>query len=92
MLWLICYDIQSDRVRSRVARTLEHYGERIQYSVFECILTKEERKGIQLSVGSGINTKTDSVVWVPLCVHDQKRRVRMGLSSKLERIQNSFLV
>ena len=33
--YLICYDIADDRDRTRVARLLERYGERVQYSVFE---------------------------------------------------------
>ncbi len=33
--YLICYDIPDDRDRTRVARLLERYGERVQYSVFE---------------------------------------------------------
>ncbi len=38
---VVAYDIEDDRRRSRVARTLEGYGERVQYSVFECEI--EER-------------------------------------------------
>ena len=33
--YLICYDIEDNRERSRVARVLEGYGQRVQYSVFE---------------------------------------------------------
>ena len=36
--YVIAYDIPSDRRRNRIARTLEGYGERVQYSVFECPL------------------------------------------------------
>jgi len=32
--FLIAYDISDDPRRSRVAKTLESYGDRIQYSVF----------------------------------------------------------
>lgn len=32
--FLIAYDIESDLRRSRVAKALESYGDRIQYSVF----------------------------------------------------------
>lgn len=35
MSYVICYDIEDDRERLRVARCLERYGERVQYSVFE---------------------------------------------------------
>jgi CRISPR-associated protein Cas2 len=38
---VVAYDIEDDRRRARIARTLEGYGERVQYSVFECEI--EER-------------------------------------------------
>lgn len=35
---LVVYDIEDDRVRSRIATILEGYGRRVQESVFECRL------------------------------------------------------
>ena len=37
-MYLVCYDITSDRVRNKIVKTLEGYGRRVQYSVFECDL------------------------------------------------------
>ena len=42
MLYVISYDIQSDKLRSKVAKELENYGRRVQYSVFECRLPKKK--------------------------------------------------
>ncbi len=46
--YLICYDLEDDRARTRVARLLESYGERVQYSVFEvtfpCLTDLEKLK------------------------------------------------
>ena len=41
MLYVISYDIESDRIRNKIAKTLEGYGKRVQYSVFECELDKK---------------------------------------------------
>lgn len=41
--YLICYDISDNRDRNRVARLLERYGERVQYSVFEVHLGRAEQ-------------------------------------------------
>jgi CRISPR-associated protein Cas2 len=38
--YLICYDIEDDRQRTQVAKLLEHYGQRVQYSVFEVHLSR----------------------------------------------------
>ena len=32
--YLVTYDVAQDRRRTRLAKELEHYGDRIQYSVF----------------------------------------------------------
>lgn len=39
-MYLICYDISSNKYRKKVADTLLNYGKRVQYSVFECNLNK----------------------------------------------------
>lgn len=35
-MYLITYDISSDRLRNKMARLLLNYGKRVQFSVFEC--------------------------------------------------------
>lgn len=39
-MYLISYDISNDRKRAKVAKVMEDYGRRVQYSVFECILDR----------------------------------------------------
>lgn len=39
MRYVVTYDVPSDRVRARIAKLLEGYGRRVQYSVFECDLS-----------------------------------------------------
>lgn len=40
MLYVVSYDIPRDKMRTKIAKELENYGVRIQYSVFECELTQ----------------------------------------------------
>lgn len=35
-MYLVSYDIASDKIRKKVAKNLLNYGKRVQYSVFEC--------------------------------------------------------
>jgi CRISPR-associated protein Cas2 len=44
MYWLVCFDIQDDRTRSRISRYLEKVGVRVQGSVFEVVLRKESQR------------------------------------------------
>ena len=39
-MYLISYDISDNRCRNKIAKKMEGYGKRVQYSVFECFLTK----------------------------------------------------
>lgn len=39
---VVSYDISVDKRRNRVARLLEGFGSRVQYSVFECDLTTQQ--------------------------------------------------
>lgn len=39
-MYVISYDISNNKRRRKVARLMENYGTRVQYSVFECRLSK----------------------------------------------------
>lgn len=41
-MYVVSYDICSDRLRNKVAKTLLDYGKRVQYSVFECRISQKQ--------------------------------------------------
>lgn len=42
--WLVCFDIEDDKTRRKIARLLEKKGIRVQKSVFECRFKTPDRK------------------------------------------------
>jgi CRISPR-associated protein Cas2 len=60
--YLLAYDIASDTQRTRVAKTLESYGDRLQYSVF--LIDTKPAKMIRLKsrVTAQIDLTTDSLI------------------------------
>jgi CRISPR-associated protein Cas2 len=38
---VVAYDISDDKTRTKLHRTLRRFGERVQFSMFECILTSD---------------------------------------------------
>jgi len=46
MKYVVAYDLESDAVRGRVADVLLAVGERVQKSVFECVLAPEELESL----------------------------------------------
>ena len=41
-MYLICYDMTSNRKRRKAAEILLDYGRRVQYSVFECEINRKQ--------------------------------------------------
>ncbi|MEO8894115.1 MAG: CRISPR-associated endonuclease Cas2, partial [Coleofasciculaceae cyanobacterium] len=39
LLYVVVYNIPCDKRRKKLSNILEGYGRRVQYSVFECVLT-----------------------------------------------------
>ncbi|MBI4568072.1 MAG: CRISPR-associated endonuclease Cas2 [Planctomycetes bacterium] len=52
MRFLIVYDIADDQRRSRIARILEGYGTRVQFSVFEFNLSPGRRVALMAELRS----------------------------------------
>jgi CRISPR-associated protein Cas2 len=63
-LWVIAYDSPSNKRRRKLAKLLEGYGERLQWSVFECRLQSHQLRRLRDGLMS-IATGEDSVrLWV----------------------------
>ena len=67
MFVLISYDIEDDKKRTKVSKLLENYGTRVQYSVFECLINKEQLKTIKEKTKKIINLDTDSIRFYSIC-------------------------
>ncbi|MFM7269083.1 MAG: CRISPR-associated endonuclease Cas2 [Cyanobium sp.] len=62
-LWLIAYDSPSNKRRRKLAKLLEGYGERLQWSVFECRLQPHQLRRLRQLLAI-IATAEDSVrIW-----------------------------
>ena len=66
-LWMVAYDIAEPRRLRRVAEILEGHGERVLWSVFECVLDNDALATLRQRVGTEIDAATDSVRWYPVC-------------------------
>ncbi len=49
--YVITYDIENDRVRSKVSELLEGAGFRVQKSVFECLLAPDDLDRLVARIG-----------------------------------------
>ena len=67
MLVLVSYDVAMNDERGpkrlrRVAKTCQNYGQRVQYSVFECIVDPAQWTALREQLIKEINQEEDSPV------------------------------
>ncbi len=69
LFYLICYDIPDDKRRKKIAALLEGYGERVQYSVFECNLKTKQYRVLQIRLRKIFNPEKDNLRFYPISTH-----------------------
>lgn len=66
--YVISYDIRDDRRRTKVAKMLEDFGDRVQYSVFELVLERPQQlRRLQRRLLRVLDESEDSVRIYSLC-------------------------
>jgi CRISPR-associated protein Cas2 len=76
--YIIVYDIENDRRRLKVAKLLEQVGERVQYSVFEAWLTKDELLKLVRRLERHIEPDEDSIRIYYLCASCREKTRNIG--------------
>ena len=61
MFLVISYDVPNDKRRAKIAKALENVGRRVQYSVFECLLTAKQLATVQKTLAGLLVPLEDSV-------------------------------
>jgi CRISPR-associated protein Cas2 len=69
LFYLITYDIPCDKRRRKISKLLEGYGQRVQYSVFECVLTDRKYQELKERLKRRVKLPEDSVRFYPLSSH-----------------------
>jgi CRISPR-associated protein Cas2 len=64
--YLVCYDIRNDKRLRKVAKHLEGYGTRLQYSVFRCYLSRQQLEQLRWELTQKTAAE-DDVLFMPLC-------------------------
>lgn len=78
MFYLISYDIPDDKRRVKLAKTLKDFGDRVQYSVFECILDAALLETMTSRIADIIDEAEDSIRIYALCNACEKSIHIMG--------------
>jgi CRISPR-associated protein Cas2 len=78
MLVIVSYDIQDDRVRTKLAKRLKDFGPRVQYSVFEADISTDELKKLTIVLKNVTLGEQDSIRLYRICKDCSRRIVIWG--------------
>ncbi|MDO5675671.1 MAG: CRISPR-associated endonuclease Cas2 [bacterium] len=77
---VVAYDIVCDRRRSRLVKLLQGYGQRVNYSVFECQIAPRTLPSLMKEIEAIINFHEDSILYYQLCRSCVRRKTGTGIS------------
>ena len=66
-LYVVAYDIASDRRRTKVHKVLSGFGHWTQYSLFECYLSEKQYVQLRQLLDRCLEASQDTVRFYPLC-------------------------
>ena len=69
LFYVVTYDVPCDNRRRKIAKLLEGYGQRVQYSVFECVLANHKYQELKQRLKQRVKLPEDSVRFYPLSNH-----------------------
>jgi CRISPR-associated protein Cas2 len=75
---IIVYDIPNNKKRTKLAHFLEGYGDRVQFSVFECFITLEEMRQLAEKVKTKVDPTEDNVRFYWLSSEAQSLVITIG--------------
>ena len=85
---VVSYDVAKDdngaRRLRRVAKACENFGQRVQYSVFECLVEPEQFTALRYRLKALINEKYDSLRFYFLGANWKKRIEHIGAKKILD--------
>jgi CRISPR-associated protein Cas2 len=87
---VVSYDVPDDRRRTRIMKTLEGYGVRVQYSVFECEVRPADLEKLKAALRRLVEVEEDDIRIYDLCENCLGKVTALG-KAKVHR-QKAYVV
>lgn len=82
-MYVISYDLSNNRLRNKVAKELENYGRRVQYSVFECRISKAQMRELYGKLLPIIQKEPEGSIRIYLlCAGCEKQIQTLGMKNQ----------
>ncbi|MEB3283281.1 MAG: CRISPR-associated endonuclease Cas2 [Lyngbya sp.] len=92
LIFIIMYDIPCNKRRKRVSDLLEGYGKRVQYSVFECLLTPRKYEELRYRLRQRVDINQDNLRFYPLSGHTVAKIETWGVGPPVTDFPGSIVV
>jgi len=89
---IVCYDVPEDKRRLKISNILEDYGERVQYSVFECLIDEEHLKEMKSRIMQEMKPEEDKVNIYILCNQCRKNSIYLGKQEILNQFPEVYII
>ena len=94
---VVSYDVRTDvpggkRRLRRVAKLCESYGQRVQYSVFECVLDPAQWVSLKAKLIQEVNQKEDSLRFYYLGANWKRKIEQFGIKKHLEASSETLIL
>lgn len=67
--YVVAYDVSDDKRRANVIKVLQKYGNRINLSVFECMLSDSQFRNLKEAIIKASDRKNDHILVYPICLN-----------------------
>ena len=89
MMVLVCYDVETlessgQRRLAKIARICKNYGQRVQYSLFECLVTPDQWENLKSKLLDNYEPKNDSLRFYFLGSNWERRIEHHGAKPSLD--------
>ena len=92
LFYVVIYDIPCDKRRRKVFNLLEGYGQWVQYSCFECVLSQDKFEELRRRLKKRVNLDEDSVRFYPLSKHTRGQVETWGIGPSVREFPGSVIV
>lgn len=77
--YVICFDVTDKKRLRQVSIQLENFGQRVQYSVFECHLDQSQLDELKQRLHAIINIEEDHIRYYGICDKDKPKILLDGM-------------
>lgn len=88
---VISYDIRDNKRRVKIAKTLKDHGTRVQYSVFECLLKKDQFTRLKEKLIRVIKPEEDTLRFYQLC-QSCKDAIELAGTGKITEDEDFYVI